>query len=65
MEDAFTSARRRLEDAEGRLTAARAALRVAGQQGRIHLLATLQTVIEAETRRVEEARQNLHAHGDA
>jgi hypothetical protein len=54
MEEPFTSAQRRLEEAKERLRHARAALRVASQQGRLHLLTTLQSVIDAEELRVQE-----------
>jgi hypothetical protein len=59
MEEPFTSAQRRLEEAKERLSHARDALRLAGEQGRLHLLTTLQSVIKAEELRVEEIQQEI------
>ncbi|TCH98288.1 hypothetical protein EJV46_13970 [Roseococcus sp. SYP-B2431] len=60
-EGSFTPARRRLAEAEERLAAARDGLRVAGEQGRVHLLATLQTVIDAEVLRVQEIQAEIRS----
>jgi len=57
--DALISARRRLSEAEQRLASLRDGLRVAGEQGRTHLLSTLQTMIDAEGARVEALRAEM------
>ncbi len=52
-DDDFIPARRRLEEAEKRLADVQDALRAAREQGRVQLLATLQTLIDAEAGQVE------------
>lgn len=61
-DDHFSSVRRRLAEAEADLAAAHSALRVAGEQGRTHLLSTLHTLIEARAAEVAALRAKLEQH---
>jgi hypothetical protein len=63
MKDAFTTAQRRLEEAEKRLAGLREGLRVAAEQGRLHLLPTLQTVLAAEELRINKLRAEVGQSG--